>query len=136
MKLFQDVDLFSGQTMKECPPEELSQRLLEGFMKVHMEHPEFWRLLTWINLDSSVQVENMVGARSHENAATREIFIRGLRAGVIRPMEFHNYLYTLLAVSWFYFSNHRTLPHTLSPELYGKGGREQLAAEAAALFRP
>ncbi len=136
MKLFQDVDLFSDERMRECPPEELSRRLIEGFMKVHLEHPEFWRLLAWINLDSSVRVENLVEARTHENAATREIFVRGLNAGVIRPMEFHHYLYTLLAMSWFYFSNQRTLAYTLSPELYDEAGRDQLVSEVAALFKP
>jgi len=135
LKLFEDVDLFSGADgMADCPPSELSERLLAGFMKVHAEHPEFWRLLAWVNLDGDVAVEKLVGARSHENASIREIFERGLASGEIRKMTFHTYLYALLAMSWFYFSNRRTLQRTLSPELYTAAGRAELISEAAALF--
>ena len=66
LKLFADVDLFSGNEMAECPPCELSRRLLDGFIKVRAAHPEFWRLLAWSNLDGGVQAGNF-GRRTHEN---------------------------------------------------------------------
>lgn len=134
LQLFQEVDLFAQTDMQDCQPRELSCRVLSGFFKVHSEHPEFWRLLTWINLDSSIHVERLIGARSHENAAIREVFERGVKDGVIKPMLFRDYLYALLAASWFYFSNRRTLPLTLSPDLYSENGRQMVIDDVAGLF--
>ncbi|MGN0848271.1 MAG: TetR/AcrR family transcriptional regulator [Victivallaceae bacterium] len=134
LQLFQEVDLFAQTDMQDCQPADLSHRVIAGFFKVHSEHPEFWRLLTWINLDEAIHVERLIGARSHENAAIREVFDRGIKEGVIKPMLFRDYLYTLLAASWFYFSNRRTLPLTLSPDLYSAGGRQLLIDEVAGLF--
>ncbi len=134
LKLFADVDLFAGNEMADCPPPDLTRRLLDGFMKVHTAHPEFWRLLAWCNLDNGVQAEKLIDARTHENTMIRDIFERGVNTGVIRPMLFRNYVYALLALSWFYFSNRQTLKRTLSPELFTPSGCELLLNEVSALF--
>lgn len=136
LRLFEEVDLFASDDMKECPPSELTARLLNGFMKVHTEHPEFWRLLTWINLDDSVQIERLVDARSRENAGIREIFERGVNAGLIKPISFETYLLSLLSCSWMYFSNRRTLSYTLTPSLWTNEGSERLVSEMNSLFKP
>ncbi len=134
LKLFAEVDLFANADMTECPPEQLSSRLLAGFIKVHTLHPEFWRLLTWINLDNSVQVEKLVGVRSQENAGIREIFNHGVALGIIKPVTFENYLFMLLSCAWLYFSNRRTLSRTLSPDFWTTAGQELLIAEISGLF--
>ena len=136
LTLFNEVNLFAHTDMDDCPPAELTGRVLHGFMKIHAQHPEFWRLLAWVNLDSGVQVARLLDARSHENTAIRGLFEQGVSSGVIREMEFLEYIYALLALSWFYYSNARTLPVTLSPKLYEEEYKERLIADMAKLFVP
>lgn len=117
--VFRQVELFSKETVKQADahPEKLTEILLRGFIKVHAAHPSFWRLLSWANLEGGECVQVLDQARKAENEALKDIFEKALRLGVLREIRFETYLFTLLAVSYFYYSNRLTLSHTLDVTL-------------------
>ena len=63
-------------------------------------------------------------------------FSRPPAAGQIRPVDFHTYLFTLLAVSYFYVPNRKTLIHTLGGELFSDGDGGRLCEQLGNVFQP
>ena len=112
---FSEVELFSRKMLKEIAdsPQRMTELLLGGFFAAHRRNPRFWRLLSWANLEGVSDLSPLDRARSGDNAEIRRLFDAAVAAGQIRPVDFHTYLFTLLAVSYFYFSNRKTLIHTL-----------------------
>jgi len=104
-------------------------------MKLHAKSPEFWRLLAWANLEPELDLSCLDGARTNDDAAIRRIFDAAVAAGVLRDMAFENYLFTLLAVSFFYSSNRKTLAHTLGEVLFAPGGAERLSTDLNRIFQ-
>ena len=136
LDVFQQVELFSASTVKRAAahPEKLTDILLRGFIRVHAAHPAFWRLLAWANLEGEDCVHVLDQARKAENEALRAIFERATAAGVIPKIRFETYLFTLLAVSCFYYSNRLTLSHTLDMNLTSTEWRDALCRDLNAVF--
>ena len=138
LRAFQQVELFSVQTVKQADahPEKLTEILLQGFIRVHAMHPSFWRLLSWANLEGGDCVQVLKTARKAENEALRRIFEKALRQGLLKKIRFETYLFTLLAVSYFFYSNRLTLTCTLDAELSGGKWGKQLCEDLNAVFTP
>ena len=136
LHVFQQVELFSAETVKQAGahPEKLTEILLRGFIRVHAAHPAFWRLLSWANLEGGECVQVLDRARKAENEALREIFDRALQLGLLREIRFETYLFTLLAVSYFYYSNRLTLSHTLDVTLSSNEWRRCLYEDLNRVF--
>lgn len=138
LHVFRQVELFSRATVRkaEAHPELLTEILLKGFLGVHAAHPDFWRLLSWANLEGAACVKALDQARKKENEALRVIFDRAIRDGVLKEVRFETYLFTLLAVSYFYYSNRATLSHTLDVNLSGAEWERRLCDDLNGVFRP
>ena len=52
------------------------------------------------------------------------------------PMKFENWLFSLLALSCFYYSNGRTMQYTHDPEMNDPEWKNALLKDAARLFVP
>lgn len=135
LAVFQQVELFSIQSVKaaEADPGNMTEIMLKNFIRVHVEHPAFWRLLSWANLEGA-GVASLYQARKNENRSLRIIFEAAVEQGTIRDCSFESWLYTLLAVSYFYFSNRMTLTHTLDVALTSKEWEERLCRDLNSLF--
>lgn len=135
---FGEVELFSQGTLRQiaAEPERMTELLLGGFLAAHKRNPRFWRLLSWANLEPGGDLAPLDRARSGENAEIRRLFDAAVAARQLRPVEFHTYLFTLLAVSYFYFSNRRTLIHTIGGELFADGEGGLLCTQLGEVFRP
>ena len=137
LHVFAEVELFSQKTLvaAEAHPEQLTQLLLEGFMAVHANHGEFWRLLGWATLEKAVDPALIAEVRTPENKAIRAVFEHAKEMGYVCDIDFESYLFTLLAVSYFFHSNAMTLSHTLSSTLFKEEGKERLIADLCSVFR-
>ena len=135
---FSEVELFSRKMLKEIAdsPQRMTELQLGGFFAAHRRNPRFWRLLSWANLEGVSDLSPLDRARSGDNAEIRRLFDAAVAAGQIRPVDFHTYLFTLLAVSYFYFSNRKTLIHTLGGELFSDGDGGRLCEQLGNVFQP
>lgn len=138
VEVFTRVKLFSVSALKEAAenPGSLSLIVLRSFFQVHREQPCLWRLLAWANLDNSCCVEVLKGIRKEENETLKTIFDSALKQKLIVQTTFENWLFTLLALSCFYYANQRTLQYTLDSRISRDCWPEQLAGSIASLFAP
>lgn len=129
-RVFQEAAPVSQTMLEEArnDPAHLTEILLRGFHNFHAVNPQFWRLLAWANLEDARLLENLRDVRTSENGEIRQLFDRARADGHLADISFENYLFTLLAVSWFLRSNALTLRYTM--------GRNNVDENAAgALFR-
>lgn len=136
LEVFQRVKLFGSSTLEkaERDPENLSRIVLESFLKLHAEQPVLWRLLSWANLEGGESVKVLEAARRDENSALKVIFERAVAAGVIKQLNFESWLFILLGVSCFYYSNRHTLEYTLNDNLSAPEWQKQLVSDVQMLF--
>ena len=136
LEVFSRVKLLSTAAVRHAAddPENLTGIVLEEFFRVHQETPELWRLLAWANLQSSTSVEVLSGVRHEENSALRKVFDIAVGKGFIREVKFENWLFMLLAVSCFYFSNSRTMQYTHAPEIVEPEWKNALLNDMKKLF--
>jgi AcrR family transcriptional regulator len=136
-KVFEEASLFSKKSLSQAAeaPEQLTSMLLEDFMSIHRKYPYFWRMLAWANLDEDIPVEILKGIRSTEDQIILETFEKAQSCGHIKKdLSFETYIFTLMAISYFYTSNKKTLSQSLSSSIYSAMGRKKLKTEVADLF--
>lgn len=138
LDVFERIELFSHDTLAraEKHPEKITAIVLDGFLKVHKVHPELWRLLAWANLEGSLCTEALNQARRQENERLRRLYERAVGEGLLRPIPFKTWLFTLLAVTCFRFSNERTLVHTMDGIVSMQKMERKLATGLNTLFTP
>ena len=138
LAVFQEVGMCSTEAVKRAAmePERLSFIMLEEFFRVHQEHPALHRLLAWANLQENESVKILSGIRGRENAALREIFENAKTQKLIIDIPFENWLFMLLALSCFYYSNLRTMQYTHDPAVIKSEWKNALLKDAAKLFTP
>ncbi len=138
LEVFQQIGMCSFEAVKRAAdqPEKLSFIMLEEFFRVHQEHPELHRLLAWANLQENESVHILAGVRSKENALLREIFENAVKEKLIINVKFENWLFTLLALSCFYYSNLRTMQHTHDPAMGDAAWKNALISDAVRMFLP
>ncbi|MBP5641118.1 MAG: TetR/AcrR family transcriptional regulator [Victivallales bacterium] len=136
LNVFENVELFSRKTLDKAnkSPERLSEILVEGFLKVHASHPSLWRLLAWANLEGPKCTDALNHARKRENDELRVLFESEVQKGRMRPVKFEIWLFTLLAVTCFRYSNHLTLAHTLGWDPAEHDFEKDLVQEISQLF--
>ena len=114
LEVFLRVRMFGSSTLEKCErnPEQLNRIVLSSFLQVHEQQPVLWRLLAWANLEGGDCVNVLESARNDENNALRKIFDLAVANKFIKPVKFEKWLFILLGISCFYYSNRSTLVHT------------------------
>ena len=136
LEVFLRVRMFGSSTLEkaEQSPEHLSSIVLNSFLQVHEKQPVLWRLLAWANLEGGDCVNVLESARNDENNALRKIFDLAVEKGFIKPVKFETWLFMLLGISCFYYSNRNTLVHTHDKNIAGKEWKDQLVSDVDVLF--
>ena len=112
----------------------LTERLLEHYMTFHARNPSFWRMLAWCNLESVITVDVIKGIRSKTMAHLRGLYKAGQSRGAFsRRVSFETYIFTLAAVTFFYYANQRTMSRTLGKSLRTGAVRDSVVKELRAL---
>ncbi len=137
LEVFARVELFSRATIRkaEAEPSHLTRILLRGFLDVHAAHPDFWRLLSWANLEGPDCVRVLDPVRKKENETLRKLFDRAVEEGKLKPVGFDTYLFSLLAVSYFCHSNRLTIERTLSLNVESKSWENRLCNDLNGVFQ-
>lgn len=136
-QVFEEVSLFSIDTLEKAlqEPENLTSMLLVDFMGLHDKYPYFWRMLAWANLNKDVSTDSLGGIIVNQDKIIEEAFILAQKKDFIKKdVNFTTYLFNLMAISFFYHSNRKTLSKTFSSEIYTPAGREQLMKQLISLF--
>ena len=114
----------------------LSDRLLRRYFLFHDRHPEFRRLLAWENLSEADHGAFIRGMRKEAFEHLRTLFAAGKKKSrFARGFSFETYLFVLSAVSFFFFSNKRTMKETLGENLDDPAVRERILREVGFLFQ-
>lgn len=135
--VFEGVKLFDDKAMAAAreEPSRLTAIILREYMALHKKHPYFWRMLAWANLENDSSLEKLPGLKEKDYTALKELFGQAVELGILSPdVSFETYIFTLMAVSYFYHSNRKTLSKTLSPELFTDRGMEKLVAECSIML--
>ncbi len=108
----------------------LTERILRSNFKFHYSHPYFWRILAWSNLEESSHIDVIKGLRSDVFAHLKKLYSKGQRNNIFKKgVSFEAYYYSLSALSFFYFSNMKTMSKTLNMDLSKKHTRERIIKE-------
>jgi len=135
--VFEGVKLFDDKAMTAArlEPARLTEIILREYMALHKKHPYFWRMLAWTNLEADSSLKKLPGLKEKDYTALKELFDQAVKLGLLpRNVSFETYIFTLMAVSYFYNSNRKTLSKTLSPELFTGSGMEKLIAECSLML--
>ncbi|MCK4982491.1 MAG: TetR/AcrR family transcriptional regulator [Victivallaceae bacterium] len=135
--VFEEVSLFPSKTLEKAlrKPENLTPMLLADFMGLHDKYPYFWRMLAWANLNKDVSIDSLLDIISNQDKVIEEAFLSAQKKGCVKKdISFTAYLFNLMAISFFYHSNQKTLSKTFSSEIYTPAGREQLMKQLISLF--
>lgn len=135
--VFEDVSLFDDQALAAArlEPSRLTEIILREYMELHKKHPYFWRMLAWTNLESDTALKKMPGLREQNRSQLKTLFGEAVKLNILpQTISFETYIFTLMAVSYFYHSNRKTLTQTFSAGLFTRQGAETLIAECSRLF--
>ncbi len=92
----------------------LAESILDCYLSIHSRHPEFWRLLAWENLEEGRHSADLAGLQDPILSHLRSLYELGQTQGQFRQdVPFEGFIFTLLAVSYFMFSNRQTLKRSV-----------------------
>ena len=120
----------------ETTPTELTRTIISHFINLHAKYPDFWKLITWANLESEPFYKSVKNINDATLDRIKPFYDQAQSDGRIpKALSFEVYMYNLFAISYFYHSNRRTLSNTLTPDLFSTGGMERLVDETVLLMR-
>lgn len=112
----EDKKTFLKLTEKNIP--DLPQLLVSAYMGFIGKHSEFWRMLAWENLSDKNTRKPLKGLRSETFAHLKRLYKAGQKKGCFyKDVSFESYIFVIIAVSSFYFSNRKTMSQTLGIDL-------------------
>lgn len=109
----------------------LAEIILRHYMDFHQKHPHFWRLLAWENLEGGRHTAVLKGLKTESFAHLADLYAKGQATGIFaRNVSFASFIFLITSVSFFYFSNQRTMSETLGLDLKDKAVQERIIGEA------
>ena len=115
----------------------LGEILLRHYLAFHEQHPYFWRLIAWENLDGGKHIAVLEGLRDQAFAHLRELYRKGQKMAIYsQTVSFETFIYVLSAISYFYYSNQHTLVKTLNLNLFDPAIRDWIMEQSLKLIFP
>jgi AcrR family transcriptional regulator len=114
----------------------LTERILLSYFEFHDRNPEYWRFIAWENLTpgTGIEIEDLHEISGEVLDHLEQLYHQGQAEGIFRmAVSFASYIFTLMAVSFFYRSNMATLRGTLPEEVSTRADRTALASQLAQL---
>jgi AcrR family transcriptional regulator len=131
--IYQEDREFLDLNEEDVP--ELGTIILDRYMAFHDRHPEFWRIFVMENLLGGSH--GRPGRPSDEQPFShlRSLYVRGQESGVYRPeVSFESFIFVLMAVSFFYISNMKTMSDTLGTDLADPDVKNRMVREIALMM--
>ena len=114
---------------------DITFELSQYYWNLHLQKPEFRRLLTWANLENAVDPAVLSAARQQENECLLNWFSSEQAAGRIRSeIAFESWLLTVMGTTFFASSNAKTLRNTLGESFLSADANRQRSSDLAKIF--
>ena len=108
---------------------DMTAVIVDVFFEIHEKNPEFWRLLSWENLNggSSLSASDWEQIRNVYISHLRVLYHQGQGKGIFRKeVDFTTYLLLMFSVTYFYFSNQLTISRLLDLKLSSGAIRQKI----------
>lgn len=116
-------------------PGNMSEIILTHYMTIHQNHPDFWRLIAWANLEHKPFFKSVKNINKDILSHLRTFYKEGKEKKIFpEKVSFEVYMFVLYAISYFYHSNRKTLTNTLNAELFSNEGMHQVITETVQLL--
>ena len=120
----------------EKEPEKITSLIINHFIRLHAKYPDFWRLITWANLENEPFYKCVSNINDTTLTHLRPFFEQNRENGVLpKDVSFEVYMFNLFAISYFYHSNRKTLSYTLSPKLFTEKGMQKVIRETLCMIK-
>lgn len=114
---------------------ELTGKIMSHYLSNHKSNPRFWRLIAWANLEPDPFYKCLKNIKEQSFSRIRELYLKGQDENIFQKnTSFETYIFTLMGISFFYFSNQKTLKFSLSEELFTEKGMNSLIEETKTIF--
>lgn len=123
------------ETLSDDDIPDLTGILLRHYFGIHQNNPDFRRLISWANLETTTALEAIYDVKQSSLSHLRKLYAKGCAKGVFdKKVSFETYMFALFALSFFYYSNRKTLENTLGSALFDEQGTKRLIQEAIVLL--
>ena len=114
---------------------DITFELSQYYWNLHLQKPEFRRLLAWANLEDAVDPAVLSAARQQENECLCNWFNAEQTAGRIRSeIAFESWLLTVMGTAFFANANAKTLRNTLGESFLSSDASQQRSSDLAKIF--
>lgn len=121
---------FLALTEEDLPV--LTERILEVYFHFHERHPNWWRFMAWENLNPGrgISPEDLHAISGAVIEHLHALYHAGQAKGIFREdVSFSTYIFSLMAVSFFYRSNLATMRGTLLENMAAETYRHTMIQE-------
>ena len=136
-KLFEEIAEIESQIFDRISgtDADLFGNLVSEYMRFHSEHPYFWRLIAWENLEGDECITHAESSRSKVLGKLKALFEKRQTAGEIPDgVSFETFFFMITAMTFFYHSNSATLSQTLGIEMKSETVRKRMMRESLVLL--
>ncbi len=120
----------------DCTSGDVTGMLVQYYRKLHIEKPEFQRLLSWANLENAIDTTVLAEVRKNENSSLRNWFENAQQQNNIRrDISFESWLLTIMGSTYFVCSNALTLSSTLGGDFLDDAACARRSEDLTKLFR-
>jgi AcrR family transcriptional regulator len=137
LDIFADNSIAFSRFAETVRPGEqnITFELSQYYQRLHEEHPEFHRLLTWANLEKTIDPDVLLQARRTENKCLLNWFRSEQTNQRIRnDITFESWLLTIMGTAYFASSNALTLSRTLGENFLTPAAQARRSEDLAVLF--
>ena len=134
---FEEVSIKEQELLEKISDDvsNMTSIILRFYMMIHDKYPNFWRLIAWANLESEPFYKSLNNIKAESYDKLRVLYMQGQEKGIFKKdVSFEVYMFHLIALSYFYHSNRKTLASTLSEELFSEQGYEKIIKESEILI--
>jgi len=105
----------------------LTSVIIKHYMRLHKKHPDFWRMISWVNLEKEPFYKCLKNIKDDSYRKLSVYYRKGQENGNLKKdLSFEDYMFFLFAVTYFYHSNRKTLSNTLNTELFTAQGADRI----------
>ncbi|MCJ8329004.1 MAG: TetR/AcrR family transcriptional regulator [Lentisphaeria bacterium] len=124
-----------GLNLQSITYKELTEALLDNYFKLHRDFPHLWRIIAWENLEGGNHAHVLTNIKAKFFKEVQAIFNEGKKASYFpEDVNFETYMFTVFSVTGFYFSNQKTLKHSLSAKLFTKKNQQNISQQILSLL--
>jgi AcrR family transcriptional regulator len=115
---------------------KLTEIILRHYFKFHNKHPQFWRILSWMNLEGNSELMNVIcDIKSDTLDYLRVLYAKGQQQDTFKTdVSFESYMLAVTSLSFFYFSNQRSMSEVLQINLRNKNQQSTYLDEVLRMF--